>query len=139
VSPLLSLGRLAVALFFLPTCARAHIGDDFATLRASYGGAEHVGNQLLFKHAGYSIAVYFDGTRSAMEIFVRDGSIPGKTDMTQADIDSILAFEGDGQDWKPYQPVSGTSNGPIWLRADHKVIARFNTSERILSIIENAK
>lgn len=91
---------------------------------------------MLFKHDGYSIAVYFDGTRSGMEIFVRDGSIPTKPDMTQADVDAVLTLEGAGQAWHPVQTHSGQ---PTWMRADGKLIARFNPTEKILAVMENAK
>jgi hypothetical protein len=115
---------------------RAAIGDDLSTLRGTYGSAKEVGGQMLFRHDGYSIAVYFDGTRSGMEIFVRDGSDPKKTEITSKDIDSILALEGQGQPWNPVQTRSGE---PTWLRADGKVIARFNSSEKILAVLVNAK
>jgi hypothetical protein len=127
---------VALAWLFLAPGARAAIGDDLSQLRAAYGSASAVGNQMLFKHDGYSIAVYFDNTRSAMEIFVRDGSVPTKTDITRDDIDSILKLEGAGQPWNPIQTHSGE---PTWLRADGKLIARFNPSEKILAIMENSK
>jgi hypothetical protein len=127
---------VALALLGLAGSARAAIGDDITQLRAAYGSASEVGNQMLFKHDGYSIAVYFDNTRSAMEIFVRDGSKPDKPDITQADIDAILVLEGAGQPWNPIQTHSGE---PTWLRADRKLIARFNPSEKILAIIVNSK
>src|SRR5476651_481611 len=93
---------LLLLILLLPgTQARAAIGDDLTQLRAAYGSASQVGNQMVFKHDGYSIAVYFDNTRSAMEIFVRDGSKPDKSDITQADIDAILVLEGAGQAWHP--------------------------------------
>ena len=125
-----------LVLFMLAHPARAAIGDDITQLRAAYGSASEVGNQMLFKHDGYSIAVYFDNTRSAMEIFVRDGSIPTKTDITQADIDAILVLEGGGQTWSS---ISTHSGEPTWLRADRKLIARFNSSEKILAVIVNSK
>jgi hypothetical protein len=129
----LLLGVLAGAIA-LPV--RAAIGDDLATLRAAYGSAKEVGGQMLFRHDGYSIAVYFDNTRSGMEIFVRDGSDPKKTEITSKDIDSILTLEGQGQPWNPVQTRSGE---PTWLRADGKVIARFNASEKILAVLVNSK
>jgi hypothetical protein len=116
--------------------AEAAIGDDLAQLRAAYGSASQAGNQMLFRHDGYSIAVYFDGTRSGMEIFVRDGSMPDKPEITPADINAILALEGAGQAWSPVQTHSGQ---PTWLRADGKLIARFNPAEKILAVMENAK
>jgi hypothetical protein len=138
VIPLHRARNVFLALLFLIPFTRAHalIGDDLGQLRAAYGSASAVGGQMIFKHDGYSIAVYFDGTRSGMEIFVRDGSIPGKTDITQADIDAILVLEGQGQSWNPVQVHSGQ---PTWLRADRKIIARFNPTEKILAIIVNAK
>jgi hypothetical protein len=127
---------LVLALLVGVGPARAAIGDDLATLRAKYGSASEVGNQMLFQHDGYSIAVYFDGTRSGMEIFVRDGSKPNKPDITQEDIDAILVLEGEGQPWHPIQTQSGE---PTWLRLDGKLIARFNPTEKILAIVTNSK
>jgi hypothetical protein len=71
-----------------------------------------------------------------MEIFVGDDSPPTPHDLTQQDVDKILALEGAGQAWNPVTTHSGQ---PTWLRADGKVIARFNPTEKILSVIENAK
>jgi hypothetical protein len=126
------------AILLLAATVRAHaaIGDDLTKLRSAYGSAQQVGGQMLFKFSGYSIAVYFDGTRSAMEIFVGDDSTPTPHDLTQSDIDKILVLEGGGQTWNPVTTHSGQ---PTWLRADGKVIARFNPTEKILSVIENAK
>ena len=111
------------------------IGDDLDQLRAAYGSAASVGNQMLFQHDGYSIAVYFDNDRSAMEIFVCDGSKKGKTEITQADIDTILKAEGAGQEWGSVQTKSGQ---PTWLRADKKLIARYNQSQGILTVMVNS-
>ena len=123
-------------LFFSPFLAQAKIGDDLTALRVSYGSASKIGDQMLFKHDGYSIAVSFDGgLHAAMEVFVRDGSIPTKPDMTQADIDEILILEGDGQTWSPVVVHSGE---PTWLRADHKLIARFSPADKILAVLLNA-
>jgi hypothetical protein len=121
----------------LPACAT--IGDDLATLRAAYGSAKQVGGQMLFRHGGFSIAVYFDGTRSAMEIFVPDDTPAQKnpkTDFTQKDVDEILALEGGGRPWNSIQTHSGE---PTWLTADGKLIARFNPSEKTLAILINSK
>jgi hypothetical protein len=124
---------------FAPATARAAIGDDLPALRAAYGSAQEVGGQMLFRHDGFDIAVYFDGTRSAMEIFALasrndKAGQPPKTDFTQKDIDGILALEGRGQPWKPVQTRSGEAT---WLRADGKLIARFNAGEKILAILVN--
>jgi hypothetical protein len=118
---------------FLPETARAAIGDDLPTLRAAYGSAKEVGGQMLFRHDGFSIAVYFDGTRSAMEIFALDEDKPTRTDFTDADIQAILAQEAPGK-WSPIQTHSGE---PTWLSLGGKLIARFNANEKILAILVN--
>ncbi len=125
---------LLFALFVAPALAHATIGDDLPTLRAAYGSAKEVGNEMLFRHDGYSIAIAFDGTRAAMEIFLRDGSVPTKPDMTQEDIDTILKNEGAGQDWRAVNTPNGQ---PMWMRHDNKVLARFNTNEKILTVMVN--
>jgi hypothetical protein len=127
---------LACLLTCAPGLLHAAIGDDLPALRAAYGSAKAVGNQMLFSHDGFSIAVYFDGARSGMEIFVLDGSVAKKTDFTQQDIDDILAKEGAGQAWNPVNTRSGE---PTWLRADQKLLARFNPSEKILVVMENSR
>jgi hypothetical protein len=127
---------LLTVLAAAPSPARAAIGDDLPKLRAVYGSASKVGNQMLFQHDGYSIAVYFDGVYSAMEIFVRDGSKPDKADITPTDIDEILLLEGAGQPWSMVRTSRGE---PTWLRADGKLIARFNPSEKILAVMTNTK
>jgi hypothetical protein len=121
---------------FAPAPARAAIGDDLPALRAAYGSAKQVGGQMLFRHGGFDIAVYFDGTRSAMEIFALAANQPDKTDFTQKDIDGILALEGQGRPWNSIQTRSGE---PTWLRADGKLIARFNAGEKILAVLVNAQ
>ena len=118
------------------TAVHGAVGDDMVKLRAVYGSASKVGGQMLFQHDGYSVAVYFDGAYSAMEIFVRDGSKPDKTDISQADIDEILLLEGAGQPWSEVRTSRGE---PTWLRADGKLIARFNPSEKIVAVMTNSK
>jgi hypothetical protein len=123
-------------LAFAPIPARAVIGDDLAALRSAYGPAKQVGDQMLFRHDGFSIAVYFDGLHSAMEIFVLDDSQPAKakTDFTQKDIDAILAQQGGGRPWNQVQAHSGE---PTWITADDKLIARFNPGEKTLAVLVN--
>lgn len=121
--------------------ARAAIGDDLPALRTAYGSAKQVGGQMLFRHGGFDIAVYFDGTRSAMEIFALASrndkpDEPPKTEFTQKDIDGILALEGQGQPWNSVQARSGE---PTWVRADGKLIARFNPNEKILAVLVNTQ
>ncbi|HUB68698.1 MAG TPA: hypothetical protein VL981_14540 [Candidatus Methylacidiphilales bacterium] len=131
---------LAVLLAAGPVATYANVGDDINQLRARYGTAEAVGNQALFQHDGFSICVYFDGSHSGMEVFVRDGSKPGKTDFTEDDIKQILAAQGDGQIWNSVQVSSGKRT---WMRADNKLIARFSEGDtpgdKYLTIMVNAK
>lgn len=119
-------GFFLIALLALsaPVLAFAHIGDDLSQLRQAYGAtAAKAGNALVYQRNGYSIAVFFDGDHSAMEIFTRDGSMKDKTDISQDDINQILALEGDGQDWNQ---VTSHSGKLTWLRADKKLIARLS-------------
>jgi hypothetical protein len=124
-----------------PFLAQAHIGDDLAALRQSYGATgKEAGNAMIFQRNGYSICVYFDGEHSAMETFTRDGSIKDRTDITQQDIDEILALEGQGQHWSP---VTSHSGKPTWLREDHKLIARLcgadTPGDKVFVVMLNAK
>ncbi len=118
----------------------ANIGDDIGQLRGRYGSAKDMGGQMLFQHDGYSICVYFDGSHAAMEVFVRDGSVKDKTDITKDDIDKILSEEGVGQTWNEVETASGKK---IWLRADGKMIARLSiddkSSEKTLMVMLNQK
>ncbi len=131
---------MAVIVLAFVVPARANIGDDLGELRGRYGGAKNVGGGMLFQHDGYSICVYFDGSHSAMEVFTRDGSKPDKTDISQADVDAILAAEAVGQTWNPIQTSSGKKT---WLSANGKVIARLSvddkTNEKTLMIMVNEK
>jgi len=106
---------------------QANIGEDVTQLRARYGSAQAVGGQMLFQHDGYSIAVYFDGAHSGMEVFVRDGSKPDKIDFTEQDIEQVLAAEGEGLTWNVVQVPSGKRT---WIRSDNKVLARFTTGDK---------
>jgi hypothetical protein len=128
-------------LIFLTTGARAHIGDDMTQLNQAYGATgKRVGNAVIFQKNGYSICVYFDQDHSAMEIFTRDGSVKSKTDISQDDIDAILASEGDGQTWSQVVSKSGK---PTWLRSDHHLIARLSTGDadedKVLMVMVNEK
>jgi hypothetical protein len=131
---------LAAALVGWPMAVQANIGEDFTQLHARYGSAREVGNQMLFQHDGYSICVYFDGIHSGMEVFMRDGSKPGKIDFTEQDIEQVLSDEGEGQTWNPVQVPSGKRT---WIRSDNKLIARFTEGDKpedkYLTIMLNAK
>ena len=131
---------LAALVLAFPTPGWANIGDDIGQLRGRYGSAKDMGGQMLFQHNGYSICVYFDGSHAAMEVFVRDGSMKDKTDITKDDIDKILSDEGVGQTWNEVETASGKK---IWLRADGKMIARLSiddkSSEKTLMVMLNQK
>jgi hypothetical protein len=119
----------------------AHIGDDLTQLRHAYGATgKRAGNAVIFQKNGYSICIYFDQDRSAMEVFTRDGSVKDKTDITQEDIDAILALEGDGQSWNE---VSSKSGKPTWLRSDNRLIARLSTGDttedKVFMVMVNEK
>lgn len=130
------------AMLVWPVMAQANIGDDLGQLRGRYGAAKEIGGQMLFQihlvddkiarlppssdqHEGYSVAVYFDGEHSAMEVFTRNSGDPAKLDIPQADIDDILTSEGEGKAWNPAQVHSGK---PTWVRSDGKIIARFSAN-----------
>jgi hypothetical protein len=123
--------------------APANIGDTLQELRGRYGSAQDMGGQMLFEvrlvngqivpargsadtQNHFTITVYFDGDHSAMEIFTRNTSDPVKANLTQADIDAILAATNDGQTWNPVQLPSGR---PTWMRSDNKLIARFSPNK----------
>jgi hypothetical protein len=134
-------GLLAALVVSAPLLASAHIGDNLAQLREVYGATgKVVANTMIFQRNGYSICVYFDGDKSAMEIFTRDGSEKNKTDITQQDIDDILVLEGQGQGWSA---VTSHSGKPTWLRADTKLIARLDRGatpeEKVLVVMVNEK
>ncbi len=136
---------VAALLLACPTLALANIGDDLSQLRGRYGSAKNMGGQMLFQHDGYSICVYFDGSYSAMEVFVRDGSKKDKsgaaiTDISQDDIDQILAAEALGQTWNEVQTSSGKKT---WLTSNGKLVARLSvddkSNEKTFMIMLNAK
>src|SRR6202012_5657493 len=105
----------ALLLLAWPATAGANIGDTVSELRKRYGSAKDLGGQLLFevklvngqllpahgtaKDQGQdhiSIAVYFDGDKSAMEVFTRNTSDPTKSELTDDDVKAILASSVDG-------------------------------------------
>jgi hypothetical protein len=135
-----NLAALGLLLAFA-AAAQAHIGDDMTQLNQAYGATgKRAGNAMIFQKNGYSICVYFDRDRSAMEIFTRDGSIKDKTDITTDDINAILALEGDGQTWNP---VTSRSGKPTWLRSDNRLIARLSTGDttedKVFMVMVNEK
>jgi len=151
---------LGVALLAWPALAQANIGDTLQDLRGRYGSAKDMGGQMLFEvrlingqivpardsadvQSHFTVTVYFDGDLSAMEVFTRNTSDPLKANMTQADIDTILAATSEGQTWNPVRVATGRTT---WVRSDNKLIARFspNTSGNaddasVLVIMLNSK
>jgi hypothetical protein len=120
--------------------AFANIGDTLTELRQRYGSAKDMGGQMLFEvritdgqivpardsanpETHFAICVYFDGDHSGMEAFTRNTTDPLKSDLTQADIDAILAQSGEGQEWFPIEVPTGRKT---WARHDKKLIARFS-------------
>jgi hypothetical protein len=136
----------AVLALLAPETGRAHIGDDLSQLRQVYGatGAK-VGGAIIFQRNGYSICVYFDGDKSAMEVFTRDGSQKDKNDLTTKDIGNVLELEGQGQGWGEMASKSGKLT--CWVRADQKIIARLSQAaddqtgvvQKILVVMVNQK
>ena len=151
---------LGLALLAWPGPAEANIGDTIKELRGRYGSAKDMGGQMLFEvrfvkgqivaardaadpEDHFTITVYFDGDNSAMEVFTRNTTDPAKANMTQADIDAILATASEGLTWNPIQVASGK---PTWVRSDNKLIARFSPNQTgkiddasVLVIMLNAK
>jgi hypothetical protein len=134
---------LGVALLTWPALAQANIGDTSAQLHERYGSAQDLGGQMLYEvrlangqitpargatDTGdhFTVTVYFDGDHSAMEVFTRNTSDPLKANLTQKDIDTILAAAAEGQDWHPIQVPSGRTT---WARGDKKLIARFSPNK----------
>ncbi len=131
----------AIIILVWPDLAQANIGDDVGKLRARYGSAKDMGAQLLFEvrlnndgqlvpaagspnpETHLTVSVSFDGDHSAMEIFTRNTSDPGKVKLSQQEINEIMAASGDGLEWNSVQLPSGK---PAWVRADNKLIARFS-------------
>jgi len=133
-------GLLALAIVAWPALAQANIGDDLQALRGHYGSAKDMGGQMLFEvrlvngqiqpargsadtDDHFSVAVYFDGTRSAMEVFTRNTSDPDKAQLQRDDIDTILAAASDGLTWNEVRVPTGHQT---WVRSDNKLIARFS-------------
>jgi hypothetical protein len=137
--------KVALGLLFLalPTMAQANVGDTIQQLRSRYGSVQDMGGQALFEvrivngqivpargaadtENHFTVNVYFDGDHSAMEVFTRNTSDPVKAQLTQADIDAILAATGDGQEWHSIQVPTGRTT---WARTDKKLIARFSPNK----------
>ena len=151
---------LVTALLAWPSPIRANIGDTLTELRARYGSAKDMGGQMLFEirlkdgqiipargtadvENHFTVNVYFDGVHSAMEIFTRNSSDPKKSEMTQTDIDTILAAQNDGMKWTPMQLANGKS---VYVSADNKLLARFRANSTgkvddasVLMIMLNSK
>ncbi len=137
------MAALAAGLGAAPAPARANIGDTMPQLRQRYGSAKDMGGQMLFEvrirdgqitpargatdtENHFTITVYFDGVNSGMEVFTRNTSDPAKAELTQADIDTILAATSEGLQWERIQVPSGK---PTWVRSDKKIIARFSPNK----------
>lgn len=134
---------LGVVLLAWPALAQANVGDTVSQLRARYGSAKDTGGQMLFEvrlvkgqivpardsadtEDHFTVAVYFDGDLSAMEVFARNTSDPVKANLTQADIDTILAAATDGQAWHSIQVPTGRTT---WVSTDNRLIARFSPNK----------
>jgi len=134
---------LGATLLAWPASALGNIGDTLTDLRARYGSAKDMGGQMLFEvrltngqivpardsanpEEHFTITVFFDGDHSAMEVFTRNTSDPAKANLSQADIDSILAATNEGQSWHSIQVATGRTT---WVRSDKKLIARFSPNK----------
>lgn len=134
---------LAAVLLAAATPGHANIGETVTQLRQRYGSAKEMGSQLLFEvrikdgqivpargsadvQNHFTVNVYFDGAQSGMEVFTRNTSDPVKANMTQADIDAILAATNGGLAWVPIQVANGK---PTWVRTDKKLVARFSPNK----------
>lgn len=139
----IALFALGLTLLAFSVAARANIGETLPELRARYGSAKDVGSQMLFEvrfrdgqvvpAAGsvdadthFSVNVYFDGVHSAMEVFTRNTSNPAQAEMTDTDIQTILAATAEGFDWNVVRLANGKS---AWVRSDNKLIARFSPNK----------
>jgi hypothetical protein len=132
------------AIILWPAPVQANVGDTLPQLRSRYGSAQELGGQMLFEvrlvngqfvpardtasttQDRLTIAVYFDGPNSAMEVFTRDTSDPAKAELSQADVDAILTATGGGQEWHAIQVPTGHAT---WVTTDKKLIARFSPNK----------
>jgi hypothetical protein len=141
----IALGALLVAA---PSPARANIGDTMTELRQRYGSAKDMGGQMLFevrlkdgqitpardaadKDTHFTVTVYFDGVKSAMEVFTRNTSDPAKANMSDDDIKAILNAATGGSPWTPIPTSSGKQT---WVWGDDsskppKLRARFDPAK----------
>ncbi len=114
------------------------IGNDLPQLRKVYGSAASAVNGWLFCHDSFSIAVFMDHDKSALEVFSRDPQAKDQTPLERADIDRILAMEGGPLSWSESLTQAGL---PVWIRSDNKVLARISYAEgkRVLVVMVNQK
>jgi hypothetical protein len=139
---------IAAMLAACPTLVHANIGDTMEELRQHYGSAKDMGGQMLFEVRlsngrivpardsantpdHFSIAVYFDGIHSAMEVFTRNTTDPAKSDLTADDIDAILTAIGNGVPWASMRAPDGRQTW-LWGRTKDsppKLLARFNPNK----------
>ncbi len=103
--------------------ARANIGDDLAQLRQHYGSFKAVGGEALFVHGRFSVCVYFDGDKSAMEVFTPTSEDPKLNTFSSDEINALLSDQADGQTWSPAPSKTGK---PTWLRSDQRLVARLS-------------
>ena len=130
-----------------PALAHADIGDTMTELRARYGSAKDMSGQMLFEvrlkdgqlvpardapnpQEHFTITVYFDGDRSAMEVITRNTTDPVKANLSQDDIQQLLSATSNGMTWVPFQAHDGK---PTWLRRQsrdnaQRLLARFEAS-----------
>jgi hypothetical protein len=139
---------VALTLATWPLLVHANIGDTVDQLRQHYGSAQKLGGQMLFDVRlangrivpsrgaengadRFSIAVYFDGIHSAMEVFTRNTSDPAKAELSPDDISAILNALGNGIPWAPTAVEDGKQT---WLWGDSKdappkLLARFDPNK----------
>src|ERR1700733_12016705 len=139
---------IGAMLMACPSLVHADIGDTLQELRHHYGSAKDMGGQMLFEVRlvegpivpardstntpdHFSIAVYFDGIHSAMEVFTRNTTDPTKSDLSSEDINAILAAVGNGVPWAPAVAPDGRQT---WLWGETrdsppKLLARFNPNK----------
>jgi hypothetical protein len=132
---------LLVAFFTVLSSAQARLGETPAQCQQRYGAPVKVdreGNTMCFMKGGFFIIVEFFNGRAETIMFrkVEQNVLGMGEKLTDNEIESLLAANGNGKKWKTLEIMSMDDN---WITEDGDFIACYKKMDRMLLILTKEK
>jgi hypothetical protein len=112
------------------------IGETRAEYHTQYGAGKEIGEQMLYSVGEFDLTVFFKESQSIMEIFAKRNTGTGVPEMTPAEKANLLDLNGKGQSWNQ---LTSKKNDETWRRTDGRVVARYNSSKKVMTFLATGK